>query len=245
MPRVLVRPWLHPVHPESSENVICDKMFFSRKINLFVLEHYFSTRSYAECQNAFRNFFPDSVVPNKYTIQRLVKRFRETGSTGEKHCSGRPSVLSNDSLEYIRARLLQSQRKSLRRLSQQTGMTYGSVQRAAKRLKLHPYWLQVCHELKEIGKEKRMCYCRWFQQFFWNGVDILQNVFFPNEAWFHLSGYVNSQNSRFWSNENPHLFHEVHSQKIGCWCAIYCKWIVRPTFFSETVTAEKYQEIIM
>jgi hypothetical protein len=75
-------------------------------------------------------------------------------------------------------------------------------------------------------------------------------VFFPDEAWFHLSGYVNSQNSRFWSSENAHLFHEVplHSQKIGCWCAISRKRIVGPIFFSEfseTVTAEKYEEIIL
>jgi transposase len=41
-------------------------------------------------------------VPNKSTIQRLVKRFRDTGSIGEKRLSGRPSVLSNDSLEDIR-----------------------------------------------------------------------------------------------------------------------------------------------
>jgi hypothetical protein len=85
---------------------------------------------------AFRNSFPDSVVPNKSTIQRLVERFRETGSTGEKRRSGRLSILRNDSLEDIRVRLLQSPRKSLRKLSQQTGMTYGSVQTATKRLKL-------------------------------------------------------------------------------------------------------------
>jgi transposase len=60
-------------------------------------------------------------------IQRLVERFRETGSTGEKRRSGRPSVLSNDILDDISARLLQPPRKSLRKLSQQTGMTYGSV----------------------------------------------------------------------------------------------------------------------
>jgi transposase len=79
-------------------------------------------------------YFPDSVVPNKSTIQRLVERFRETGSTGEKRRSSRPSVLSIDSLEDIRARLLQSLRKSLRKLSQQSGMAYGSVQRVKKRL---------------------------------------------------------------------------------------------------------------
>jgi transposase len=93
--------------------------------------------------------FPDSVVLNKSTIQRLIERFRKTGSIGEKRHSGRPFVLSNNSLEDIRARLLQSPRKALRKLSQQTGMTYGSVQRAAKRLKLHPYRVQVCHELKK------------------------------------------------------------------------------------------------
>jgi hypothetical protein len=60
----------------------------------FILEHYFSIRSYGECQNAFRNSLPDSVVPNKSTIQRLVERFRETGSIGEKRRSGCPSVLS-------------------------------------------------------------------------------------------------------------------------------------------------------
>jgi hypothetical protein len=112
------------------------RFFFSEDQLVFILEHYFSARSYAECQNAFRNAFPDSVVPNKSKIQRLVERFRETGSTGEKRHSGRPSVLSNDSSEDIRARLLQSPRKSLRKLSQQTGMTYESVQRATKYSKL-------------------------------------------------------------------------------------------------------------
>jgi hypothetical protein len=91
-------------------------MGFLQDQRVFILEHYFSTRPYAECQNVFRNSFTDSVVPNKSTIQRLVKHFCETGSVGEKRRSGRPSVLSNDSLEDIRARLLQSPRKSLRKL---------------------------------------------------------------------------------------------------------------------------------
>jgi transposase len=125
-------------------------MIFSQDQRVFILEHYFSTRSYAECQNAFRNSFPDSVVPNTSTIQRLVERFRETGSIGEKRRSGRPSVLSNDSLVDIRARLLQSPRKSLRKLSKQTGLTYGSVQRATKCLKLHPYRVLLPHWLRDF-----------------------------------------------------------------------------------------------
>jgi hypothetical protein len=85
------------------------RRFFSQDQRVFILEQYFSTRTYAECQNAFRNSFPDSVLPNKSTIQCLLECFRETGSTGEKRCSGHLSVLSNDSLEDIRARLLHLQ----------------------------------------------------------------------------------------------------------------------------------------
>jgi hypothetical protein len=36
-PQVLARHGLHTVHPQSSENVICDKMSFFRKINMFLL----------------------------------------------------------------------------------------------------------------------------------------------------------------------------------------------------------------
>jgi hypothetical protein len=136
--------------------------FFSQDQRVFILEHYSSTRSYGECQNAFRHFFPDSVVPNKSTIQRLVECFRETGSIGDNRRYCRPSVLSNDSLEDIRARLLQSPRRSLRNLSQQTGMTCGSVQRATKRLKLHPYRVLLPHGLRDF----------WITLYFW----MLRNV---------------------------------------------------------------------
>jgi hypothetical protein len=130
-------------------------MFFFRKINVFLfLNINFPLGNMQNVRMRLEISFPDSVVPNKSTIQRLVERFRETGSTGEKRRSGRPSVLSIDNLEDIRARLLQSPRKSLRKLSQQSGMAYGSVQRVTKRLKLHPYRVQVCHELKEIDKRK-------------------------------------------------------------------------------------------
>jgi hypothetical protein len=78
-PQVLARPWLHPVHPQSSENVIFDKIFFSQDQRVFILEHYFSSRSYEECQNAFRNSFPDSSAKQVYssTSRRAFPRNRE------------------------------------------------------------------------------------------------------------------------------------------------------------------------
>jgi transposase len=127
---------------------------------VFIVEHYLASRSYLTCQNEFRDTFPDSPVPNRSTVSRLVNRFRDTGSVQDRNRSGRPWVLSVDSLVDIRQTLLRSPRKSLRKLSLQSGVSYGSVHKATKILKLHPYRVHVMHELKEPDKEKRFQYCR-------------------------------------------------------------------------------------
>ncbi|CAH1366225.1 unnamed protein product, partial [Tenebrio molitor] len=48
----------------------------------------------------------------------------------------------------------------------------------------------------------RLRYCHWFNENL-NNDNILDLTFFTGEAWFHLSGYVNSQNYRTWATENP------------------------------------------
>ncbi|XP_076545898.1 uncharacterized protein LOC143305599 [Osmia lignaria lignaria] len=75
----------------------------------------------------------------------------------------------------------------------------------------------------------------------------MDTLFFSDEAWFHLNGYINSQNSRTWSTTNPHEFFEqpLHSSKVGVWCAISRKRIVGPFFFERTVTSEVYEQIII
>jgi hypothetical protein len=44
----------------------------------------------------------------------------------------------------------------------------------------------------------------------------LDMLLFMDEAWFHLNGYINNQNSRIWSDKNPHALHEnpLHLSKI-------------------------------
>lgn len=40
---------------------------------------------------------------------------------------------------------------------------------------------------------------------------------------FHLRGFVNNQNYRFWSSTNPYVIHEesLHSLKVTVWCSVY------------------------
>jgi hypothetical protein len=62
------------------------------------------------------------------------------------------------------------------------------------------------------------------------------DVTFTDEVWFHLSGYVNTQNTRLWLLENPHAVHEkpLHDQKLGVWVAISRWHTVGPLFLEET-----------
>ncbi|PSN33709.1 hypothetical protein C0J52_26546 [Blattella germanica] len=68
-----------------------------------------------------------------------------------------------------------------------------------------------------------------------------------DEAWFHLNGYVNSQNSCYWDTENPHLVHEgpLHDLKVSVWCEISALRIIGPIFFYETLNSERYVNNIL
>jgi hypothetical protein len=92
---------LAPVR-QLSLNTRSARMSFSQVQRVFIVEHCLASRSYLTCQNEFRDTFPESSVPNKSTISRLVKRFRDAGSVQDRNRFGRPSVLSDDSLDDIR-----------------------------------------------------------------------------------------------------------------------------------------------
>ena len=75
--------------------------------------------------------------------------------------------------------------------------------------------------------------------------DILDYTWFSDEAWFHLSGYVNSQNSRIWASDNPNAIHEEppHSEKIVVWCGMSRRRIIGPIFLDATITTAVYMKI--
>jgi hypothetical protein len=101
----------------------------------------------------------------------------------------------------------------------------------------------VLHELKPEDKTARLQYCHWLQEESASGTLDMNIFFMSDEAWFNLSGYINSQNSRYWSTENPHQFVEtpLHAQKRGVWCAVSTRRII--TAFSHLiVNSNRYVE---
>jgi hypothetical protein len=100
-------------------------------------------------------------------------------------------------------------------------------------------------ELKQEDKTKCVYYCTWLLQTIVSGLLDPLLYFMSDEAWFHLSGHVNSQNTTYWSVDNPNTIHQqpLHDQKIGVWCAVSSTRIVGSIFFETTVNSHVYMGI--
>ena len=222
-------------------------MRYSTEQRIFICSTFMKQHSWRRCRRKFRRRYPDAPVPDRTTICRLFKKFNETGSVANKKPRVNKRVLTEEKLDEIAFRLEISPRKSLRRLAQEVGVSKTSVQHATKLLKLKPYKTRVVHQLLPTDDAGRRNFCNWYLQAIHDGVVDPMLVFFSDETWFHLSGYVNSQNNRFWSLENPHNIHEVplHDVKIGVWCAISGRRIIGPIFYDGTINAQRYVDLIL
>jgi len=82
--------------------------------------------------------------------------------------------------------------------------------------------------------------------------DLVNNIWVSDEAHFHVSGFVNNQNFRYWSEANPRELHEkpLHSQKVTVWCPMSASGIIGPCFFENEpgnavpVNADRYVEML-
>jgi hypothetical protein len=127
--------------------------------------------------------------PRCHIIMQCSSWFRNSRklSVCDATRSGRPSILTEKKVLDISDRMLGSPKKSIRKLSQQVGVSYGTAHSFKKRLRLQPYKITAVHELKPGDSVKRVAYYKWFLEFpDHEGEDIFDVTFFTDEAYFHL-----------------------------------------------------------
>jgi transposase len=212
-----------------------------------ILEEYFKSGSYRDAKQILAQRFPAAHSPSKSTILRLVQKFRKTGSVRDNLKNpGTPRVLTGQKMTEIQGEIFQNPHISLRRLSQKVDVSYETARKALRRhLGMFPYKVTCVHELLAPDFEHRLFFCDWLIEVTDHDPNFLDNCFFSDESWFHLNGYVNSQNMRLWSGENLHptIQKTLHSQKLGVWAAMSAKRIV-VVFFDTTVNGEVYRGFI-
>ncbi|CAH1107732.1 unnamed protein product [Psylliodes chrysocephalus] len=177
----------------------------------------------------------------------LVQRFEPKNCICKGKGSGRSTIITEEVVQDVRIRMEQSPTKSVKKLAAQADLSVGTSHKILKKnLSMHPYKVSVLQQLFPGDFVKRMEYCQWFNEQL-NDNNLLDRSFFTDEAWFHLSGYVNSQNYRTWATENPHSFVEIslHPIKVGIWIAISRRRIIGPIFFYDTINGQRYRNIFL
>ncbi len=80
----------------------------------------------------------------------------------------------------------------------------------------------------------------------------ITNLMMTDEAHFHLSGFVNKQNCRFWASENSRVIYPrpLHPLRVTVWCGITAAKVIGPYFIEDdrgnvlTVNGERYRSMI-
>ena len=223
----------------------------------FAVEAYISSGfSLSEARRRFNNRYGIRRLrdgPSINLIQSWVARFRATGSTLNRPRSGpTPSVATDENIERVMVSVAENPRLSLRARSSILGITKSTLQVIMrKKLKFHPYKIQIVQDLKDSDFPLRKTYAEVMLLRFGTATR-MGNIFFSDEAHFHLGGYVNKQNFRYWDVHNPREMHQepLHKPKVTVWCAMSASAIIGPYFFENhrgqtvTVNSERYAQML-
>lgn len=112
-------------------------------------------------------------------------------------------------------------------------------------IKLHPYKVSTCQKLYQRDIDRRVQFCRLMTQKFDEGVLAPDKIVFTDECWFHIDGFVNKQNFRFWAKENPHyvISKTKNPIKVMVWAAISTRGVFY-TFIDGTLNSATYKELL-
>ena len=216
--------------------------------------------------------FPGARVPSLNTIREIHDKFVRLGtinnvnsknSPGATH-SGRPKTSTSDqNKQRVKAVMDRDRVKEIgdnavspissgRRNA--LGLDKSAFWRLAKEIRYHPYKPVRRHQLKPEDLARRLAFCQWLVQL--NDVQLLQIVT-SDEASFHLSTHVNSQNVRRYAplkSDDPvnggrpdHFAVEVptFSPKLMVFCGIKRDGTFGLKFFrNENMTGASYHRLL-
>lgn len=179
-------------------------------------------------------------------IRELVAKFEETGSVINKKRTG-PQVLDEDTTVEVLGQFAINPQLSLRKAARETGVSHESVRKVLKHHKFFPYKMKILQELGDDDPDRRIEFCEFMTNLINAEPGTIKNICFSDECTFFLNGEVNKQNCRYWSDENPRLFregHTQHPQKTNVWAGIYGDKIIGPLFIDENLTGELYLDLL-
>lgn len=210
--------------------------------------------SIRQTYRALREIYGRVSRPTERTIRRLITKFENTGSVSDQTVPvRRRTARSIENIEAVRQSVRNNPSQSISRRAQELDFSWGTTWRILHMdLKLHPYKVVLTQELKPNDHRLRRFFAEWALEQLEVDPDFGRKIIFSDEAHFWMNGYVNKQNCRIWSEENPREIYErpLHPTKVTVWCAFWVGGIIGPYFFQNeqgdavTVNGERYRTMI-
>ena len=125
--------------------------FLIKEQRIFLLKQWWlSGKSLHTVNVAFRDVFPNSEIPARQTIYRLVKKFEETGSVKDAPRSDRlTSVTAEENVQLVSQNFLLNPQTSQRYAARELEISRSTLQRIMKDLNLKPYKPRLLQALNE------------------------------------------------------------------------------------------------
>lgn len=198
-------------------------MQFTKEQRIWLVQRKMEGLSYEEIRNNFFIRFRRE-APTIANIRLLVRKFEIEGTVHNlnKERSGRIRRTRNEeNAEMARALFEEQPNISIRKGGQALDVAPSTLHRLVRYdNNFFPYKYQKVDELNAASLERRLQFAR-------NSAAIvpnLQQIWFTDESCYHLTGYVNKQNSRQWApklqNPHPHVDRRPFPQKIMVWGAM-------------------------
>jgi len=199
--------------------------------------------SLSKIAQRFHQMFPHRPTPSPKGISKMYRKLRETGSVFNRPKSGRPKTATNEENEVlVLGSVIMKNQQSLREISNETGNSITSVWRILHRHKFHPYGIKLTQELQETDYAKRLDFCELMERAT-RDPNIMKTICFTDESTFHLTGYVNRHNCRYWCEANPNEHRQAHTQrpqKLNVWAGMLGNEIIGPFFIDGDLNGPKY-----
>ncbi|KAJ8954606.1 hypothetical protein NQ318_003139 [Aromia moschata] len=168
-------------------------------------------RTQQEVCRLFHEVHPDREPVSQSTVSRIERKYRELGHVRDAPRQGRPKINENVQQDVILS-ALENPHCTVRQVSRDLNIGKSSVSNIFKKVKYHPYRVRLIHELAEDDFDRRTEFCEYMMDHNNQNNGFIANILFSDEATFFLNGHVNRQNTRYWSQENPHWMQEYHTQ---------------------------------
>ena len=148
--------------------------------------------------------------------------------------NGHPrTALTPDNVGSVRRLVIESPWRSTKRRASILGLSRRSLQRILHgKLNFHPYKIMIVQKLLPSDFVQCRLFCERMLEIVASD-DVM--LMMSDEAHFHLDGYVNKQNCRFWAADNPQELHQrpLHTAKVSVWCGTSKVGIVGPYFLKK------------